>query len=254
RRLGRYRLLRELGRGGMGVVYLAERMDADFAPRVALKCLPYLADPASEARLAHERRVLARLRHPRIARLLDGGTGEDGRPWLAMEYVEGEPLDRAVAGLDRRRRLELWLKIAEAVAHAHAALVVHRDLKPANVLVDAAGEPHLLDFGVAALLEGGDGGALTGRHGLPLTVRYASPEQLRGEPVGTAADVFALGVILYELVAGQWPFGDEQEPLAQMRAILERPPRPLPRGTPRDLAAVCARALAKTPADRYPTV
>jgi serine/threonine-protein kinase len=248
---GRYRVVRELGRGGMGVVYLAERIGADFPQRVAIKSLPWRSDPAAEARLARERRILARLQHPRIARLLDGGT-EDGRPWLAMEYVEGIPFDRALAGRPLRERLLLWLKVAEAVAHAHAALVVHRDLKPGNILVDAAGEPHLLDFGVAGLLE--SGGDLTGWHGLPFTPRYASPEQIRGEPASTAADVFALGVLLYEAVTDAWPFGSEQDPGQQMRAVLSAPVRPFPGRALRDLLAICERALAKDARERYSSV
>ncbi|GIX32921.1 MAG: hypothetical protein KatS3mg125_0877 [Lysobacterales bacterium] len=248
---GRYRVLSELGRGGMGVVYLAEHRGEDFCKRVAIKCLPWRNDPAAEARLARERRILARLRHPRIARLLDGGS-ENGRPWLAMEYVEGIPFDRALAGKTLRDRLKLWLKVAEAVAYAHAALVVHRDLKPSNVLVDEAGEPHLLDFGVAGLLE--SGGDLTGWHGLPFTPRYASPEQIRGEPASTAADVFALGVLLYEAVADAWPFGEERDPALQMRAVLSDSLKPFPKGGSKDLFAICERALAKDPKARYPSV
>jgi serine/threonine-protein kinase len=251
---GRFRILRELGRGGMGVVYLAEQRDGTFERRLALKCLPRLADPALEQRLRREQRILARLSHPRIARLLDAGTGDDGHPWLAMEYVEGEPLDRAVVGLDLRARLRLFLEIADAVAYAHARLVVHRDLKPGNVLVDAEGQPHLLDFGIAALLDEAQDGSLTGNLGLPFTPRYASPEQVSGEPLGTAVDIHALGVILYELVAGAWPFGEARDVAAQLRAVLEVEMQPLPRGVPRDLEAICARALAKDPQRRYPSV
>ncbi len=248
---GRYRVVRELGRGGMGVVYLAERLGTDFQQRVAIKCLPWRSDPAAEARLERERKILARLRHPRIARLIDGGT-EQGRPWLAMEYVEGVPFDRALAGRSLRERLGLWLKVAEAVAHAHAALVVHRDLKPGNILVDGAGEPHLLDFGVAGLLESGS--ELTGWHGLPFTPRYASPEQIRGEPASTGADVFALGVLLYEAVAEAWPFGHERDPAQQMRAVLTAPVRPFRGRGNRDLFAICERALAREASGRYPSV
>ncbi|HEY0778504.1 MAG TPA: serine/threonine-protein kinase, partial [Gemmatirosa sp.] len=236
RRVGPYRLVRELGRGGMGTVYLAERDDV--GRRVALKLVRGgLAAPERVARFLVERRVLARLDHPHVARLLDAGVvdggPDDGTPWFAMEVVDGEPLDRYC---DARRlrvgaRLALVEQVCEAVAYAHRYLVVHRDLKPSNVLVTVgegaaggagagtgAGTVKLLDFGIAKLLAddgagaaAGDGGAALAGGALTeaglrlLTPEYAAPEQVRGEPVTTATDVYALGVLLYELLAGALP-------------------------------------------------
>ncbi|GJG85300.1 hypothetical protein tb265_04810 [Gemmatimonadetes bacterium T265] len=221
RRVGPYRLVRELGRGGMGTVYLAEREDV--GRRVALKLVRGgLAAPERVGRFLVERRVLARLDHPHVARLLDAGVVDDGgvdagTPWFAMEYVDGWPLDRYC---DARRlgvaaRLALVEQACEAVAYAHRNLVVHRDLKPSNLLVTADGDVKLLDFGIAKLLadDAEGAGAATGGTGVGLTeagVRlltpeYAAPEQARGEPVTTATDVYALGVVLYELLAGRRP-------------------------------------------------
>jgi tetratricopeptide (TPR) repeat protein len=208
-RVDRYRLLRLLGRGGMGQVYLAEREDGDYGRPIALKILKRGMDSEEiRRRFQQERAILARLEHPSIARLLDGGLSADGRPFFAMEFIEGEPItvhaDAARLGL--RERLALFEAVCAAVGYAQQHLVVHRDLKPSNILVTPAGQVKLLDFGIAKLLaeaEGQGGEALT-RTGLFLmTPEYAAPEQLRGEPVTTATDVYALGLVLYELLAGR---------------------------------------------------
>ncbi|MGI9182742.1 MAG: protein kinase domain-containing protein, partial [Longimicrobiaceae bacterium] len=207
--VGPYRIVRELGHGGMGTVYLAEREDV--GKRVALKLVrSELAAPQHRERLLRERRVLARLEHPHIAHLLDAGVTDEGSPYFAMERGEGEPLDRYC---DARRlpveeRLALFAQVCAAVQYAHQHLVVHRDLKPSNIMVDGSGTVKLLDFGIAKLLEGADalGMGATGTGVRLLTPEYAAPEQLRGEPVTTATDVYALGVVLYELLSGHRPY------------------------------------------------
>lgn len=208
RRLGAYRLEAEVGRGGMGVVYRGVREGADFEQTVAVKVLPgALFRPEAMERFRNERRILAGLEHPNIARLLDGGATPEGVPYVIMEYVDGVPLDRYV---DARRppleaRIRLFLAICDAVGYAHRHLVVHRDLKPSNILVTADGTPKLLDFGIAKLL---DPDAAPAEGAQPPTVtrmmtpRYASPEQLRGERIGTPSDVYSLGLVLYRLLSG----------------------------------------------------
>ncbi len=212
-RIGPYRIGRLLGQGGMGVVYLATRTD-DFEQRVALK----LVDPGHRRaeildRFFQERQILADLQHPNIARLLDGGTAGDASPYLAMEYVEGEPIDRYCTEheLTIGQRLEIFLKVCDAVHFAHRNLVVHRDLKPGNILVTPDGEPKLLDFGIAKILEPGsrrsegwDLATMPGYH--PMTPAYASPEQFAGRPITTVSDVYSLGVLLYQLISGQLPY------------------------------------------------
>lgn len=278
--LGPWRLLRRIGQGGMGEVWEAERTEGDFAQRVAVKIVSReLTSPSLRARFARERRILARLDHPSIARLVDGGVANDGTPWLAMELVEGLPLTehcRSLA-LPLEAACRLLLAVAEAVDHAHRALVIHRDLKPSNVLVDRAGRVRLLDFGIAKLIEDGETGtessdfaaapttALTRLEERLLTPSYASPEQVRGEPVSMATDVWALGVLLFELLAGRRPFDRPGASRVEIEhAVLEREPgspwagnagrfRP-GRRLRRDLEAITARALAKVPAQRYPSV
>lgn len=212
RQVGPYRVVREIGRGGMGVVYLAERNDGQFEQRVALKLLPPGLDSAErERQLRGERQFLASLEHPNIARLYDGGVTAGGLPFLAMEYVDGVPIHRYCDEhrLGIRHRLALLLRVCDAVQYAHRKLIVHRDLKPANILVTGDGEVKLLDFGIAKLLNPGAGGAeapLT-RTGLrPMTPEYASPEQVRGEPITTGSDVYQLGVLLFELLTGLRPY------------------------------------------------
>ena len=211
RLIGPYRLLRELGRGGMGVVYLAERADGAYEQQVAFKLLPSsLRSETLDQRFALERQILARLGHPRIARLMDGGVAEHGQPYLVLEYVDGEPLTRWCdeQSLGIRDRLAIFLDVCDAVQYAHGHLVVHRDLKPSNILVTDRGAVKLLDFGIAKLLaEGGEATAtaLTQLGLRPYTPGYAAPEQVRGEPVTVATDVYGLGVLLYELLCGRRP-------------------------------------------------
>ncbi|HVS02414.1 MAG TPA: serine/threonine-protein kinase, partial [Thermoanaerobaculia bacterium] len=266
-RIGPYRLVEVLGRGGMGVVWLAERDDGAFSKRVALKIVPdWEASDDLPRRLRAERQILAGLEHPNIARLLDGGVTAEGVPYLVMEHVEGEPIDAYCEGRDLgvRDRLALVLAVCDAVAAAHRRLVVHRDLKPGNILVTAEGGVKLLDFGIAKLLdEGGDGGPTrTGLH--PLTPQFAAPEQLTGGPITTATDVWGLGALLYRLLAGRSPHAAQGTTTqAVMRAICEEDPRPpsraarqpqLARHLAGDLDAIALRALRREPAERYASV
>ncbi|MCG8457877.1 MAG: serine/threonine protein kinase, partial [Holophagales bacterium] len=241
RRIGPYRVLREIGRGGMGTVYLAERDDEHYRQRVAVKVLR--RGPESQEMRLHlrrERQILAGLDHPHIAKLLDGGDTADGRPYIVMDFVEGEPLD--VYCENRRltvsERLELFLDVCSAVRFAHARLVIHRDLKPSNLLVTADGTVKLLDFGIAKLLETGAGeealalptelATPTATGWMLLTPEYASPEQVAGLPLTVASDVYALGVLLYELLTGLRPYDvDRQSSLEVERVVREaRPERP----------------------------
>ena len=265
-RVGPWRLLRLIGEGGMGLVFLAERADGQMAREVALK-LPRLSWlPGLAERLARERDILAALTHPHIARLYDAGVDEAGRPWLALEYVDGLPLtdwcERHASSV--AERLQLLLQVADAVSAAHARLVVHRDLKPANVLVTAEGRAMLLDFGIAGLLQadGAAGATLLGPRAL--TPDYASPEQVRGEPLGTASDVYSLGVVAYELLAGVRPCQPRRASASALHDVIERGDAPAAsractdvsrqaalRG---DLDAILAKALRKQPAERYASV
>ncbi len=205
-----YRLLGLLGEGGMGVVYLAERTDGDLGQRVALKLLSTNGDPDRllARRFASERRILAGLVHPNIAHLVDAGISAEGRPFLAMEYVDGERIDAWCASRETslKQRIELFLKVCAAVEYAHRHLVIHRDIKPANILVTADGEPKLLDFGIARLLDDDASNTRTETGLRALTLAYASPEQIEGAPLGTATDVYSLGIVLYQLVTGARPF------------------------------------------------
>ena len=225
--VGGYQLDRELGQGGMGTVYLAHRSDGEFDQQVALKVVSaHLRTSFFTERFRAERQILANLNHPNITRLLDGGVSASGDPYLVMEYVEGEPINRYC---DKRLmtipdRIKLFLQACSAVEYAHRNLVVHRDLKPGNVLVTAEGAAKLLDFGTAKLLLTGVDESTTTRFGA-MTPRYASPEQLRGESVSTSMDVYSLGVMLFELVCGHWPFGDPNLPLAGLeRAVRDVEP------------------------------
>ena len=272
RRVGPYRVLSLLGHGGMGSVWLAERADGLHRRQVALK-LPHGAwhRPELAERLVREREILAALEHPHIARLYDAGisTDAEAQPWLAIEYVDGVRLDEHCRqqGLAVAERLKLFLQVCEAVAHAHARLVVHRDLKPANILIDRQGQVKLLDFGIAKLLEaGGADSDLTQQHGQALTPDYAAPEQILGQPLSTAADVYALGVVLFELLTGERPFrrranGSARPDLQAVQAEGE-PPRPSQRARDRglakalqgDLDTIVQTALRHDPAERYATV
>ncbi len=266
RSVGPFRVVRELARGGMGEVFLAVLEREDFRRTVALKVIQRgaMSDDALR-RFRLERRILASLRHPNIAQLLDGGTTDDGRPYVAMEYVEGEPIDVycEARNLPVADRLRLFRKVCDAVQYAHRQLVVHRDLKPANILVTDRGEPKLLDFGIGKLLEPDpDETGETGETALDvtrtgaraLTPSHASPEQVRGERVTVASDVYQLGVLLYELLAGRRPHQAQEDSLVHLeRAILEDDPPPpsARRRVPRDLDTICLMALRKEPERRY---
>ena len=265
--LGSYRLLQELGRGGMGAVYLAERADGSYQHRVAVKLLQEsIFTPRLAARFAEERQILARLSHPGIARLLDGGVSSNGRPYLVLEYVEGARIDDfcETRRLDVRARLHLFLEVADAVQSAHQQLVLHLDLKPANILVTPAGAPRLLDFGIARVL--GEGQAQTSQVEATirlLTPRYASPEQAAGYSLGVASDVFSLATLLYKLLTGRLPYAlDGASPLEAARMIREEPPL-MPSKAASGAAALALRgdldtilllALRKEPERRYATV
>jgi tetratricopeptide (TPR) repeat protein/predicted Ser/Thr protein kinase len=263
---GRYRTTREIGHGGMGRVFLAERADGAFDQTVAIKVVRREIDTVDgHARFLRERQILARLEHRNIARLLDGGISSDGRPFFAMEYVDGEPMMKFAA--DRRLgvdgRVALMLDVCEGVRAAHRHLIVHRDLKPSNVLVTSDGAVKLLDFGIAKLLEDEPDGTLTRLGSGPLTPEFAAPEQILGQPITTATDVYALGALLYELLAGQNPHQfTTRSPVDIERTICKQPIVPpsavAPVDTRRqirgDLDTIVLRALEKDPARRYASV
>lgn len=266
--VGPYRLIRELGVGGMGLVWLAERTDGGLKRPVALK-LPRLSGSRGLAeRMSRERDILASLDHPNIARLYDAGVDEHGRPYLALEHVEGEAIDLHCTrhALPVPARLRLVLQVARAVAHAHARLVVHRDLKPANILVTPDGEVRLLDFGIAKLMESEltQETQLTQQGGRALTPDYASPEQIRGEPLGTASDVYSLGVVAYRLLTGTSPYSLKRGSAAELEEAIASidPPlastactdKTLAKSLRGDLDAVLNKALKKNASERYPTV
>jgi eukaryotic-like serine/threonine-protein kinase len=266
--VGAYRLIRELGHGGMGVVFLAERADGQFEQQVALKLIKRGMDSEEILRrFLSERQVLARLNHAHIARLLDGGITDQGQPWFAMEYVEGTRLNRYCESkqLSIEQRLALFREVCEAVQYAHRNLVVHRDLKPSNILVTPAGEIKLVDFGIAKVLyqESAEETA-TGTEYRLMTPEYAAPEQVRGEPVTTATDVYALGAILYELLTGRRAHQLAGHSRAERERVIcevepEQPSAVL-RGTPSerrvrgDLDLIVLEALRKNPLRRYPSV
>ncbi|MGH7505971.1 MAG: tetratricopeptide repeat protein [Longimicrobiales bacterium] len=279
RRIGAYRTVRLVGAGGMGAVFLAERDDDTFDQRVAIKVLHGGVESEEvRRRFLEERRILARLEHPGIARLFDGGITVDGRPYFVMEYVEGENIVEYCRArrLDVRRRLEIFAHVCVAVDYAHRSLVVHRDLKPSNILVTEDGSVKLLDFGIAKLIVPGDADAapLTRTGRLWLTPEYASPEQIRGEPITTAADVYALGVVLFELLAGRRPYELSNATATEVERIIcelepSRPSRIAAetksddsiqfnvaqgqryRRLTGDLDTIVLRALSKEPARRY---
>jgi eukaryotic-like serine/threonine-protein kinase len=272
RLVGRYRLVRELGRGGMGSVYLAVRADEIYNQEVAVKLVWPGPDAAGvEQRFWQERRILAALNHPNIARLLDGGATEDGQPYLVMEYVAGVPITPYCEEhkLSIAERLKLFRSVCAAVAHAHQHLVIHRDLKPSNIHVTEDGLVKLLDFGIAKLLTPETGGASvpltrTGAH--MLTPEYASPEQTRDEEVTTASDVYSLGVLLYELLTGHRPYQFKSPSIGEIARVIceEEPDRPsanvgpadqiLSRILKGDLDQITLKALRKDPGHRYQSV
>ncbi|MEM9388223.1 MAG: serine/threonine-protein kinase [Pseudomonadota bacterium] len=260
RRLGPYRVLRELGHGGMGTVWLAVRADGQYEKQVAIKLVRALPGRQVLERFEAERRILATLDHPNIARLLDAGTTEDGTPYVVMEYVEGLPVDRYCRerDLDRRAILTLFLQICSAVEHAHRNLIVHRDIKPGNILVDDDNSPKLLDFGIAKLLEPSPatGPAVETVSAMRLlTPEYASPEQVRGEPITTASDVYSLGVLLYQLLTQRSPYeGVSDRPQDLERAICFDEPARMEDTVEQDLENVVRMALRKEPDRRYASV
>ncbi|MGJ4730355.1 protein kinase domain-containing protein [Luteimonas sp. SDU101] len=277
--VGPYALERMLGEGGMGQVWLARRADGLYERRVALKLLrPGLADPGLRLRFTRERQILARLEHPHIARLLDAGISSDNQPYLALEYVEGEPITDWCRARDPGvvTRVQLFMQVCEAVSHAHTNLIVHRDLKPSNILVTPLDDVRLLDFGIAKLLDTPDHAPEQTRTGLrAFTLHYAAPEQIRGEPVTTMTDVYSMGVVLYELLAGRKPYQLKRPSDAQWEdAILNVDPQrpslalqrdadgatasPAVRRRAREVAGdldnIVLKALGKKPEQRYPSV
>jgi serine/threonine-protein kinase len=283
--LGPYRLVELIGQGGMGAVWRAERRDGQFDQRVAVKLInAAMMDRSGTERFAREAAILARLTHPAICRLLDAGVAPFGAPYLVLEHVQGEHVDRYCDArrLGIRDRLRLFLDVLAPVAHAHANLIVHRDLKPANVLVSDDGHVKLLDFGIAKLLHAGaDAPTASGSRDGALTPAFAAPEQLTGEPVTTATDVYALGVLLYQLLTGCHPsLGETVTPAALVEAVVHvdppraseaagragesvagaaararsTPPERLRRDLAGDLDTILAKSLKKAPAERYATV
>ncbi len=280
--VGAYRLLRALGRGGMAEVWLAERNDGAFERSVAIKLLYGESSTRRRnsfvQRFDRERDILASLNHPHIARLLDAGVTPTGQPWIALEYVQGQHLTDYcdTHRLSVRARVELFLQVLQAVQYAHANLVIHRDIKPPNILVTDRGQVQLLDFGIAKIIDSPDQHSteteLTQQAGRPLTLLYASPEQTRGEPLTVASDVYSLGVVLYQLVAGESPYElkrdsaaflehaiQEIDPRAPSRRALSEKtslarsctPESLRRTLANDLDAIVLKALSKQPEQRY---
>ncbi len=280
RKIGPYRVLRRLGHGGMGTVYLATRPDAarcGLPEEVAIKILrPGLSDEVAR-RFRNESRILATLDHPGIARLFEDGALEDGRPYLVMEYVDGERIDRFCATREWsvRQRLELFVEVCKIVAFAHRQRVIHRDLKPSNILITDDGKPKLLDFGIAKLLdmEGGEPATVTATGMQALTPQYASPEQIAGERVTVASDVFSLGIVLYELLSGQRPsrftegsrsgpsaprflplVGDDEVTVTSQRVLPPLARLFRPSSSMAHLDAVLRKTLRLEPAERYSSV
>src|SRR5258708_2229708 len=286
---GAYTLVSPIGQGGMGSVWLARRSDGRFEGLSAVKLLnPSLIGRAGGERFRREGQILARLRHPHVAHLIDAGVSSAGQPYLVLEHVNGQRIDAYcdASGLEVRARLRLFLDVLEAVSHAHTNLIVHRDIKPSNVLVTPDGQVKLLDFGIAKLIEadapGATATALTRDGGAVLTPEYAAPEQVTGGAITTATDVYGLGVLLYLLLSGRHPAGDTRKPPAELfKAILEteaarlsdavaptRPPEPrtLEAATKRatspeklrrllrgDLDTIVAKTLKKDAQERYPS-
>jgi len=265
RRIGAYRIIRQIGRGGMSRVFLAERADGAFEQRVALKLLrPGLDSEIDHDRFRAERQILATLNHPNIARLLDGGISSDGIPYLVLEYVDGQPIDAFAnaEALGVRQRLQLFLAVAEATEHAHRSLVVHRDLKPSNILITADGVVKLLDFGLAKLVEPVTATPSPSTHSGHrwLTPEYAAPEQITGAPITTLTDVYQLGAVLYELLTGGPPFGVRDQSVHALEEAVLRGDPMLPssvapesrrRAIRGDLDAIVIKALSREPEHRY---
>jgi len=278
--IGNYKLIRELGRGGMGTVWLAERHDNQLNRQVALK-LPYVGPLQANlvARFVRERDILAALTHPHIARLYDAGASADGQPFLAMEYVEGKPINEYCDQHydDLNQRIALFLQVLHAVKYAHANLVIHRDLKPNNILVTREGQVKLLDFGIAKLIDNGDAGqtALTQLGGRVLTPDYASPEQVIDGSISTASDVYSLGVVLFELLSGQRPYKLKRDTRAALEEAILHVDAPqlskvdinaqavetrsttikkLRKQLAGDIEVILLTALKKNPSERYASI
>ena len=254
---GPYRVIRLLGQGGMGAVYLAERSDGEIHQNVAIKLLRADTNrPSWHKRFLRERQLIADLNHPSVAHVLDAGHTGDGRPYLVMEYVDGVPIDVYAGGRDLREKLALFLRVCEGVAHAHRHLIIHRDLKPSNILVDVSGQPKLLDFGIAKLLDETEEGSQTVER--LMTLNYASPEQIRGTTQTTATDIYSLGAILYNLVTGRSPHqsGENRSGamgiIAGMREIV--PAKRWNSELPTDVDCILRKALRQEPDARYPSV
>ena len=257
-RIPRYTVQHEIGRGGMGRVWLAQRADAADTQRLAIKQVRSdIGDEELLRRFEAERRILSRLDHPHIVPLLDAGRDADGRPFLVTAFIEGEPIDAWCrrTGPNVAARVRLVRDIVAALAHAHRQLIVHRDLKPANVLVDGEGRVRLLDFGIAKMLDAAPDVTAAGTS--LMTLRYAAPEQVNGGNVGVGCDLYAVGVLLYELLAGHSPYGEQREPAALLHSIVHEDAPALPststRGEvlPRDLRAIVAMLLRKRPEERF---
>lgn len=267
RTFGNYRIIREIGHGGMGAVYLAERSDGEFDQLVALKIVRQsIAESHVVEHFRRERQILASLNHPNIAKLLDGGVSDKGEPFIVMEYVKGEEISAYTAnrGLSLRNKLGLFLKVCAAVSYAHRNLIVHRDIKPANILVNDEGEPKLLDFGLARLVDDDltSGSDQTQTAFRALTPAYASPEQIRNEPITTSSDTYSLGVVLYELLTGTRPYHLEGKKIDEMIRTIESlrpdlPSRVAHQGASQlkgDLDNVLLTALSPEPERRYSSV
>ena len=226
KRFGKYKIVREIGEGGMGTVFLAERNDGEFEQKVAVKVARQIvADKQTVKRFMFDRQVLASLNHPFIAQLHDGGIADDGSPFLIMEYIEGKSITDFADenSLNIKERLELFVQVCDGVTYAHRNLIVHRDIKPSNILITANGTPKLLDFGLAKFLETNTSENVTKTATIfqALTPAYASPEQIQSKPISTASDVYSLGVVLYELLTGSRPFSFADKSLSEILQMLE---------------------------------
>jgi TolB-like protein len=252
---GLWQAIRPLGRGGMGVVYLAERADGAFRMTAAVKVVPLaLASPDIEERFRRERQFLAGLEHPKIARLIDGGATSAGLPYLVMEYVDGLNIERYCDArkLDTRGRISLFRQVLEALIYVHSRQVIHRDLKPSNILVNSTGDAKLLDFGTARLVDAGGDMAITRTGVFAFTPEYASPEQAQGRPVAFASDIYSAGILLYRLLAGRAPYHLTDHSCAAIADAIAQT-EPEPSGLDRPLDAILSKALRKNPLERYTT-
>jgi serine/threonine protein kinase len=255
RRCGPYRLLRVIGRGGMGTVYLAERADNKVNGHVAVKLLPIGADDSLKSRFLQEIQILAGLSHPNIAHMLDAGHLDSDEPFLVMEYINGQPINVFATGLSIREKIFLFIKVCRAAEYLHRNLVVHRDLKPSNILVTADGEPKLVDFGIAKLLDPPTDSTMTGMR--MLTPDYASPEQVNGFKISSASDIYSLGTVLYLLLTGKSAQEfEDRSPGTIARVVTAREVTRPSRWKPElkgDLELILLKAMRKNPEERYTT-